>query len=59
MVEVWGTGKAEYFIGGVHLSGYWERETLEDITVYYLEDGTELTLRQETPSSPFTPIPGK
>ena len=41
-VDVVGKGKCEYFVGGKHVTGYWERESLSDSTKYYLEDGKTL-----------------
>lgn len=45
MVETTGSGKCEFFIGGTHASGTWERASNDDDTIYKLDDGTELTLR--------------
>ena len=39
-----GTGNADYFLGGKHYSGVWNRESLSDRTVFYGEDGTEINL---------------
>lgn len=39
-----GTGNADYFMGGKHFSGVWERETINDRTVFYGEDGNEISL---------------
>lgn len=43
-VELTGTGACEYIINGRLLTGTWERETLEDYTRYYLDDGSLVTL---------------
>ena len=40
-----GTGNADYFMGGKHLKGVWQRETDEDRTVFYGEDGEEIELQ--------------
>lgn len=45
MVETTGTGKCEFFIGGTHSSGTWERQDNSSDTIYKLDDGTELNLR--------------
>ena len=39
-----GTGNADYFIGGKHFSGVWERESMNSRTVFYGEDGNEISL---------------
>lgn len=36
---------ADYFIGGMHYRGVWRRDTLKDRTVFYGEDGEEITLK--------------
>ena len=43
---VTGTGNAEYFMGGKHYSGVWNRETLQDRTVFYGMDGQEIQLQR-------------
>jgi len=45
MVEVTGSGKAEFFVGGKHLTGTWERKDLDAQTVYKDSTGAEITLR--------------
>ena len=40
-----GTGNADYFIGGKHYTGVWNRDTLDDRTVFYGEDGQEISLQ--------------
>jgi len=42
---VTGVGNADYFIGGKHIAGVWQRETMADRTVFYGADGNEITLR--------------
>ncbi|MGI6153337.1 MAG: DUF3048 domain-containing protein [Christensenellaceae bacterium] len=44
IVEMAGEGPAEFFIHGKHMKGTWVRPEYTDITVYYLENGEELTL---------------
>ena len=41
---VTGTGNADYFMGGRHYKGVWNRDELTDRTVFYGEDGEEITL---------------
>ncbi len=43
---VLGTGNAEYFIGGKHFSGVWNRDTLQERTVFYNADGSEIELQR-------------
>lgn len=43
-VGLTGTGKCEYIVNGQLLTGTWERETLDDFTRYYLDDGTLVRL---------------
>lgn len=40
-----GEGNAEFFMGGKHFKGVWKRETYEDRTVFYGEDGQEIALQ--------------
>ena len=40
-----GEGNADYFMGGKHLKGVWKRDTYEDRTVFYGEDGEEIALQ--------------
>ena len=42
--ELEGTGNADYFLGGKHYSGVWEREDINSRTVFYGADGNEITL---------------
>ncbi len=39
-----GTGNADYFMGGKHYTGVWEREDINSRTVFYGEDGNEISL---------------
>ena len=41
---VTGTGNADFFMGGKHYSGVWNRDTLDERTVFYGEDGQEMAL---------------
>lgn len=43
-VDMIGEGKAEFFVHGKHLKGTWERKSEEDPTIFYLENGDEVTL---------------
>ena len=45
MVDVVGSGKCEFFIGGKHISGNWSRESLTSSTIYTAEDGTPIELK--------------
>ncbi len=45
MVEMVGQGDCEFFIGGKHISGYWERESLDDSTQYYAGNGLPIILK--------------
>ncbi len=40
-----GEGNADYFMGGKHISGVWKRDTYNDRTVFYGEDGQEIALQ--------------
>ena len=40
-----GTGNADYFMGGKHYTGVWNRDKYDDRTVFYGEDGEEITLQ--------------
>lgn len=42
--ELVGEGKCEYFINGRHMTGTWSRPSLEDCTIYQLDDGSVVTL---------------
>ena len=41
-----GTGNADYFIGGRHFAGVWEREDNDSRTVFYGPDGEEIELQR-------------
>lgn len=39
-------GNADFFMGGVHVSGYWKRDSMSSRTVYYGPDGQEIELQR-------------
>lgn len=39
-------GNADFFMGGVHVQGYWRREGMNSRTVYYGPDGQEIELQR-------------
>ena len=41
-----GTGNADYFMGGKHIAGVWERENDNSRTVFYGPDGEEIELQR-------------
>lgn len=41
-----GTGNADYFIGGKHIAGVWERTDFNSRTVFYGPDGNEIELQR-------------
>ena len=41
-----GTGNADFFMGGKHLAGVWEREDYNSRTVFYGPDGNEIELQR-------------
>ena len=43
---VTGTNNADYFMGGRHLTGVWNRDSLTDRTVFYDMDGNEIELQR-------------
>lgn len=45
LMDVIGSGKAEFYIGGKHLLGTWEKDDITDATIYKLENGEEITLK--------------
>jgi hypothetical protein len=45
LMDMIGSGKAEFFIGGKHITGTWKREARKTGTVYQLDDGTGLVLK--------------
>ena len=44
--ELVGTGNADYFMGGKHFKGVWERTDDNSRTVFYGEDGNEIQLQK-------------
>ena len=40
-----GSGNADYFMGGKHYAGVWNREAINDRTVFYGADGNEIALQ--------------
>ena len=43
---VTGSGNADIFVGGKHYSGVWNRDTMQDRTVFYGEDGQEFPMQK-------------
>ena len=41
-----GTGNADYFMGGKHIAGVWNRDDMNSRTVFYGEDGNEIELQR-------------
>ena len=41
-----GTGNADYFMGGKHIAGVWERDDYNSRTVFYGPDGEEIELQR-------------
>ena len=41
-----GSGNADYFMGGKHIAGVWERKDLTSRTVFYGEDGNEIEMQR-------------
>jgi len=41
-----GSGNADYFMGGKHISGVWDRKDLNSRTVFYGEDGNEIEMQR-------------
>ena len=39
-------GNADFFMEGVHISGYWKRDGMNERTVYYGPDGREIELQR-------------
>ena len=39
-------GNADFFMGGVHVQGYWKRDAMDARTVYYGPDGQEIELQR-------------
>lgn len=48
ITQLVGEGNADFFMGGVHLSGYWKRASGDSRTVYYNADGTEIEMLRGT-----------
>ena len=44
VINMIGSGKAEYFINGKYITGKWERKSANDATKYYNDKGDEITL---------------
>jgi len=44
VINMMGSGKAEYFINGKYITGKWERKTQNDVTKYYDDKGQEIVL---------------
>lgn len=44
--ELTGKGNADYFMGGKHYAGVWERKDINSRTVFYGEDGNEISLQR-------------
>lgn len=44
IINMVGTGKAEFFINGKYISGKWERKTDKDVTQYFDDQGNEIAL---------------
>ncbi len=44
--ELVGTGNADYFMGGKHFAGVWERKDVNSRTVFYGEDGNEIEMQR-------------
>lgn len=42
--ELTGEGKADFYIGGIHIEGSWKRESAEDQTQYFDSDGNQIIL---------------
>lgn len=45
IVTTTGTNKCEYFIDGMHFTGYWERASVNDSTVYYDDEGNQVAFK--------------
>jgi hypothetical protein len=44
-VKLIGSGKAEFFVGGKHMTGTWQKTDRHAGTVYKLDDGSDLVLK--------------
>jgi hypothetical protein len=40
-----GSGVADYFMGGKHYAGVWERKDMNSRTIFYGPDGNEIKLQ--------------
>ena len=45
MLDVKGEGKAEFFIGGHHMTGTWSKESNKSAYIYKLDNGEDLVLK--------------
>ncbi len=45
LLDMVGNGKAEFFIGGKHMTGTWQKDSHTAGTVYKLSDGSEVVLK--------------
>lgn len=45
IVKLTGTNKCEYFIDGMHFTGYWERASVNDSTIYYDDEGNQVAFK--------------
>lgn len=45
LMHVIDSGKAEFYVGGKHMTGTWEKESVTGATIYKLSDGSELVLK--------------
>lgn len=48
IVQMVGSGNADYFMNGQHIAGCWERKDMESRTVFYGPDGNEMPLQPGT-----------
>ena len=46
ITHVVGEGNADFFMGGVHVAGYWKRADMASRTVFYGPDGNEMPLQR-------------
>lgn len=46
IVNLVGSGNADFFMNGQHVAGCWERENMESRTVFYGPDGQEMKLQR-------------
>lgn len=46
LAQMIGEGNADFFMGGVHIAGYWKREDVTSRTVFYGPDGNEIALQR-------------